>query len=49
MAAAVHIDWQLPRQDEIATLAAPDSNDVPIKDVELRLQERGWNLRFGED
>ncbi|MBS0219566.1 MAG: hypothetical protein JSR91_02380 [Proteobacteria bacterium] len=29
--------------DEIAVLAGQDSADVPIKDLELRLEDRGFN------
>jgi hypothetical protein len=29
--------------DEIAILAGHDSNDVRIKDLELRLEDRGFN------
>ncbi|HEU5093604.1 MAG TPA: hypothetical protein VFT77_00550 [Reyranella sp.] len=29
--------------DEIAILAGHDSRDVPIKDLELRLEDRGFN------
>ncbi|WP_300779650.1 hypothetical protein [Enhydrobacter sp.] len=29
--------------DEIAILGGHDSHDVPIKDLELRLEDRGFN------